>query len=376
MERATTASIERIIAATAPKAIDAAARSKDPVVKAEAASPEAARMLHAAALDELAETKASTAKARRSMAYRVGNAVNEWKALVQAKPPEISPAVKAAIQQMDRGEEQAARVASRPRDAMRQEKTTASMVNERTPEPSRDRWRATPEPRGDEPASKTADCTSTGAGRDAAATVMPKPRPRRMEMDGTGTREPRSGETQQPTLDARPESADASPSSPRTSTPRAPAGARSSETAPTTYPMSMEDALRIEMPPTVAELEEASRTVSGWIKAVTDGEEDVDVRIAKFEAFTDDLKANVRRRQGLPPLEGDALVRTSMRLDEPPAMPTATPVAEAGPAEQIATVVTATGDHQGGATTPASAREATPVAARSNELSAIVQPEL
>ncbi len=366
MERATSASIERIIAATAPKAIAAATKSKDPIVKAEAASGDAAWMLHAAALDELAETKTSMAKARRSMAYRIGNAVNEWKALVQAKPPEISPAIKAAIRQMDRREEQAERAALRPQNAPRQEQTTASMAFERRPEP-----------RGEEPASEADDRTATGSRRDAVATAVPEPRPGQVEREGIGATELREERTGQPTIDARQESADVRPSSPRTSAPQVPVGAWSSQAARTTYPMSMADALSIKMPPTNAALREASHQVSDWIKKVINGEDDVNVRITKLETFVDDLKADVRRRQRLPPLEGDALVRTSIRLEEFTATPTATPVVEVQPAEHNATFVPATGHLQSRAATPLSAREVTPVAARPNkiEIAADSEPE-
>ena len=241
MERATTASLDRITAATAPKAIKAAARNKDPVLKAEAAAPDAASMLHAAALDELAETRASTAKARMSMAYRVANAVNVWKALVQATPPEISPAVKVAIQQMDRREERAKRAARDPRGL---------------------------------PEMATARSAIGSAERAIEAKRVRNVAPRAQGVAG------RAG------------------------------------VAPVLRPASMEDVLRVRMPPTVPELEAVSRAVSGLIRSATEGEDDVDLRIRRLELLVDAMKAGVRKRQGLPPLEGDALKPTSMRLEE------------------------------------------------------------
>ena len=97
MERASVASLERIVAATAPKTVEAASRSKNTAKKSEAPDREAAAMLHAAALEELAETRASVAKARRTEKIRVGVAVNAWKDLVNAPAPETSPRMKAII---------------------------------------------------------------------------------------------------------------------------------------------------------------------------------------------------------------------------------------------------------------------------------------
>ncbi|RYB04326.1 hypothetical protein [Lichenibacterium ramalinae] len=101
MERATLASLERIVAATSPKAVEAAAGRKDPVLKGEAPAAEAARLLQAAALEEIRETRASTEKARRALRYQVGKAVNEWKALVGAPPPTVTLAMRIALARAD-----------------------------------------------------------------------------------------------------------------------------------------------------------------------------------------------------------------------------------------------------------------------------------
>ena len=100
MERASVASLNRIIDATAPKAVATAQSNRDPAKKAEAPSTEAAAMLHAAALEELAETRRSVAKARLSARYKVGAAVNAWQELINAPPPQTSPAMRKIMQTM------------------------------------------------------------------------------------------------------------------------------------------------------------------------------------------------------------------------------------------------------------------------------------
>ncbi len=81
---------------------------------------------------------------------------------------------------------------------------------------------------------------------------------------------------------------------------------RASETSPASrplYPKAMEDVLAVRMPPTNADLQAASKSVSAWIKAISDSSPDVDARMAVLEKFMNDLKARVRKRQGRPPQE-------------------------------------------------------------------------
>ena len=78
------AALEEIVAATSPKAVAAARRVKDPARLAAAPSVDATKMLHEAALEELAETRRSSAQARRTVQYRIGIALNAWKTMVGA----------------------------------------------------------------------------------------------------------------------------------------------------------------------------------------------------------------------------------------------------------------------------------------------------
>ncbi len=317
MERATTASLDRIIAATSPKAVEAAARNRDPVAKAEAASPEAASILHAAALDELAETRESTGKARRSVAYRVGNAVNEWKALVQAKPPEISPAVKTVIQQMDRREERTKDAAQDPRGVPEMATGRSAIRSaERAPEAAQAASRPAPA------AAARPEVVATGVlrGGTAKGPEATLERPVRAgpaeAVKGPAIGPPASVRSDGREGDGRDERV-ADAKRVRNVAPRAEGVAGRAGVAPVLRPASMEDVLRVRMPPTVPELEAVSRAVSGLIRSATEGEDDVDVRIRKVELLVDTMKADVRKRQGLPPLEGDALKPTSMRLEAP-----------------------------------------------------------
>lgn len=151
--------------------------------------------------------------------------MNEWKALVGAPPPEISPAVKAAIRQMDE--------------------------HEAHPE------RARPQARG-------------------------KPTRAALERPQTGQ-----------------ETAEAPPAVAARPTP-----------SQATRPRSMENSLKVGMPPTVAEWQAASTTVSAWIKIIADGEPDVDKRMRRLDAFVADLKTMVRERQGGPAPEATVGAKT------------------------------------------------------------------
>ena len=301
MERATTASLERIIAATAPKAVAAAAKARDPIVKGEAPSSEGARLLHAAALDELAETRASTARARRTMAYRVGAAVNEWKALVGAPPPSVSPAVRDAIRELDRREELAERGPSRATPERGRGRDDVA-PDRASPATSRETGRVA----GGGPATgarrTTAEVADRGiAGGDGAT-------PRRPTAPRAGRGEGRRA------ADAATGPAGAREAS-RTGA-EAPGPASRATAAPADLrPKSMEDSLGVRMPPTTAALAAASRTVSNWIKAIAEGEPDVDARMRRLDAFMEGLKASVRERQGRASPEPSARAAESTRVE-------------------------------------------------------------
>ncbi len=288
MERATTASLERIIAATTPKAVAAAANARDPIVKGEAPSAERAGMLQAAALDELADTKASTAKARRTMAYRVGNAVNEWKALVGAPPPEISPAVKAAIRQMDQREAQAKQGNAQARQTQGQSvqahsKRTPARSNEGPSRGMQHGAQRTPAEHEPERAAAAGHASTTST-----------PTTKRDTGETGHQKEPQGGDAR--TAQERTAAVSAQITG-RAQTPRAKSDARGSSQA-ALRPRKMEDSLKVGMPPTVTDWQAASSTVSAWIKTIADGEPDVDRRMRRLDAFVADLKTMVRDRQG------------------------------------------------------------------------------
>ena len=97
MEKATAASLTRIIEATEPKTVAAAGRAKDPLVRAAAPDPATAALLHEAAKEELAETRAQAAKERRTLSYATAAAVGAWQAAVAPFRTEASPTMKAAM---------------------------------------------------------------------------------------------------------------------------------------------------------------------------------------------------------------------------------------------------------------------------------------
>ncbi len=277
MERATTASLERIIAATSTKAVAAAAKTKDPIAKGEAPSADGANLLHAAALDELAATRASTTEARRSIAYKIANAVNEWRDLVGAPPPQISPAVKAAIRQMDRQEEMAEREAQTPA-----QRPTSSQTRDAA--------------KTNVHQQKAAEWAEV-AGRQERSRQPPRGPAVRAEAPQVAT-----GET------ARvPESTDPATATGRTARGRSPSASaatappRTSAAAePARLPMTMEERLKIAMPPTNVDLDAASKMVSGWIGSIVESEPDPQKRIGAVVALVGELsKAARERREGL-----------------------------------------------------------------------------
>ena len=273
MERATTASLERVIAATSIKAVAAAAKARDPIMNGEAPSADGASLLHAAALDELEATRASTAEARRSIAYKIGNAVNEWRELVGAQPPQISPAVKAAIRQMDRQEEAAEREARAP-NVPSAAQTKTSDAAQRAEDPVIVRRPEAAEPKA-AAAETTADTAKWGERRDAGergtgAISQPKPA---VEATGASSKAPEAA---------------AATVTPLKSTPRH------------STPMTMEERLKIAMPPTNADLDAASKMVSGWIRSAAEDEPDPNKRIGHVLTMIKELsRAGLERREEL-----------------------------------------------------------------------------
>ncbi len=274
MERATTASLERIIAATSTKAVAAAAKTKDPVARGEAPSADGAGLLHAAALDELAATRASTAKARKSMAYVISNAVNEWRDLVGAPPPQISPAVKAAIREMDRQEEVVERKAQAPTQSRAQERPpkppprTSSSRRRREARGSRNRRRNLRR----FPVVARRELTRRGTEQGRPRSLRRRPNYRRRRI---GPGEPRRLTTGLTTTPLR----------------------RGVAAEPGRLPMTMEERLKITMPPTNVDLEAASKTVSGWIRSVVETEPDPNKRVEALKALIADLSRGLQERR-------------------------------------------------------------------------------
>ncbi len=269
MERATTASLERIIAATSTKAVAAAAKTKDPVARGEAPSADGAGLLHAAALDELAATRASTAKARKSMAYVISNAVKEWRDLVGAPPPQISPAVKAAIRQMDRQEEVVEQEAQAPTQST-PETATENVEQQKTAGSA-----GVAEPQAEPATLSRGGTTGANAQRNRAGEAAQSPASTELS-----TPKDRPGGT-------------ATPATGLTTTPLR----RGVAAEPGRLPMTMEERLKITMPPTNVDLEAASKTVSGWIKSVVETEPDPNKRVEALKALIADLSRGLQERR-------------------------------------------------------------------------------
>ena len=83
-EESTTASLDRIIAATKPQVIAVINGSEDARNAGEAPSAEAASILHVAAAEELAATFLSTEADRRAAQLAVATAIRNWKLIVDA----------------------------------------------------------------------------------------------------------------------------------------------------------------------------------------------------------------------------------------------------------------------------------------------------
>ena len=92
MERSTRASLERVIQATDVSVVESStANTRDPVRRAELPSAEAARLLNAAAREELAILTEESKVRRQRTRYRVGLALNGWRDVVGAKLPQTEP---------------------------------------------------------------------------------------------------------------------------------------------------------------------------------------------------------------------------------------------------------------------------------------------
>ena len=177
MEKATAASLTRIIEATEPKTVAAAAKAKDPLVRAAAPDPATAALLHEAAKEELAETRAQAAKERKSLGYRAAAAVGAWQAAVAPFRADTEPSMKAAIraateQRPARTEDRSARrPPTREADATTDERSpraTATKGAEAAPSPAA--AREEPRTKPTEPAATvTAPTASRTAGIDPEA---------------------------------------------------------------------------------------------------------------------------------------------------------------------------------------------------------------
>ena len=98
MERSTRTSLDRIIKATDEKVVKASAKNtRDPVRRGELPSEEAARLLNAAAREELALLNQESEVRRKRTRYRIGIALSGWKDVVGPRLPETSPIMAQAI---------------------------------------------------------------------------------------------------------------------------------------------------------------------------------------------------------------------------------------------------------------------------------------
>ena len=100
MERSTRSSLSRIIEATDAKTIAASAKNtRDPVRRAELPDEEAARLLNAAAREELDLLDGESKVRRQRSRYGLGLALNGWRDVVGPRTPETSAIMAEAIEQ-------------------------------------------------------------------------------------------------------------------------------------------------------------------------------------------------------------------------------------------------------------------------------------
>ena len=144
MERSTAAALTRVIDATDPKAVAAAGKSRDTVVRTAAPDPAMAALLHDAAEEELAATRGDAAKARRALRYKIASALTDWKEAVGPFRSAPSATMRRAIHsanappEADRSGAIAATRATTAITAQAQEMPSRDAVKTRDPAPARD----------------------------------------------------------------------------------------------------------------------------------------------------------------------------------------------------------------------------------------------
>ena len=259
MERAAIASLERVIAATSPKAVEAIKKSKSAEIRAQSPDAEALHLLHAAALAELEETREVTAKKRRSLRYQIGAAVEEWRELVKAPTSTMSATMKRILQEMDApAQPQAAALVKRQGEA------TVAL----SPDAARTPSRASVQTDRSEEAPRAADPIP----RDAALSI--------------GTPTGSAGDAPRP-IPARPEAGPRLASG-RTTSPLETKAPRNQ------LPKSMRAVRGV---PTAADLVAASTAVSGWIKNIADTVEGPEARMAAVEQLLIDFGAMLKGKK-------------------------------------------------------------------------------
>ena len=243
MERAATASLEMIIAATSPKAVDAARRAKDPAKAAEAPSSDGAKLLHQAAVDDLAETRRASSQARQTARYRIGAALDAWRVMAG------SDLVTASTSRSRVFESEEPR---RPPAAPSRDSTAVQGRESRQPA-----------------ANRPAVAPAATAGQARTASTRPEPR---AAVDQPGRKITRA------------------------ETPPTPPGTGPNP-ARRIIMVTPEKAAEYRLLPTTADLAAASATVSKWIKVIADSDPTVEGRMARLDAFVTFLKDDLRRRK-------------------------------------------------------------------------------
>ena len=177
MERSTAASLTQVIEATSSKAVAAAARSRDPVVRAAAPDPTIAALLHDAADEELAAMRADAAKTRRMLSWKAASALMAWKEAVGPFRSAPSAIMRRAIErakappEADRSDANAATPMTNAVKAQVQETSSRDDVRTHGPAPARDAVgvaRETGDKTGQAPGGTPASGTAIRAGMEKA----------------------------------------------------------------------------------------------------------------------------------------------------------------------------------------------------------------
>ena len=371
MERATVASLEKIVTATSPKAVAAARRAKNPTKLAAAPSIEAAKMLHEAALEELAETRRSSAQARQTVRYRIGAALNAWKTMVGADllgatTPSRSMAHDVASRTRSETNEKTlpgeASVAVQPGDLGNTRADRATSRADPSNTATRDDTERRARKSGNPP--RPSDRTDVGAARDAIPTTAQPTTPTGVDStpDAWQARQkaPESGPSADPrAAKDRPVDGASSPA------PKPGSSDKPKQTTPP-KPLTMEGALKFRTMsesideasrqasasriaaaadgppimvtreqaamfsklPTPGDLAEASKLVTGWIDTIRNSEPDPDKRLDFAEAF---IKGLVKDMKAMSPPDS----RASAKGDTAPTTRAAAPPSPVRPpAEQ------------------------------------------